>query len=255
MSWKSDIDLELRNLLRKATLNLGLAAGKQFAESLNFVFYDNGKAEPSLYIPAAVTFPPEGWTAHPSAPGYFYKGQEVVTEAELHARYGPTAGTGSSSSQVPAIQHNLTWLHELVRAKIPMHESRANAVKRKVDSIVSSYVNDYAALMSGPDKTAQQIGAELRRYLAPVEYSIDACGNISFSEHENGELLSRVKAGVESAVLWEVLLDVHPSFQSFDVSAYGFSNHMSSERKPPEIRDRFIYRGPTTGGAMPSWAS
>lgn len=36
--------------------------------------------------PAAPQFPPEGWLAHPSAPGYFYRGQEVLTEADLRAR-------------------------------------------------------------------------------------------------------------------------------------------------------------------------
>lgn len=41
--------------------------------------------------PAAATFPPEGWTAHPSAPGYFYKGQEVVTEEALRASMPPPA--------------------------------------------------------------------------------------------------------------------------------------------------------------------
>ena len=31
-------------------------------------------------------FPPAGWTAHPTAPGYFYRGQEVLSEADLRAR-------------------------------------------------------------------------------------------------------------------------------------------------------------------------
>ena len=37
-------------------------------------------------VPAAVAFPPEGWTAHPTAPGFFYKGQEVLAEADLRAK-------------------------------------------------------------------------------------------------------------------------------------------------------------------------
>lgn len=41
--------------------------------------------------PPAVTFPPEGWTAHPSAPGHYYQGQEVLTEADLRARFAPVA--------------------------------------------------------------------------------------------------------------------------------------------------------------------
>lgn len=32
-----------------------------------------------------VVFPPEGWLPHPSAPGYFYKGQQVLTEEQLRA--------------------------------------------------------------------------------------------------------------------------------------------------------------------------
>lgn len=39
--------------------------------------------------PPAAAFPPEGWTPHPSAPGYFYKGQEVLTEAALRATMAP----------------------------------------------------------------------------------------------------------------------------------------------------------------------
>lgn len=29
--------------------------------------------------------PPEGWQPHPTSPGYFYKGQEVLTEEQLRA--------------------------------------------------------------------------------------------------------------------------------------------------------------------------
>lgn len=36
--------------------------------------------------PAATAFPPPGWTPHPSAPGYYYAGQEVLSEADLRAR-------------------------------------------------------------------------------------------------------------------------------------------------------------------------
>lgn len=41
--------------------------------------------------PPPPAFPPAGWTAHPSAPGYFYQGQEVVSEADLRARMMPAA--------------------------------------------------------------------------------------------------------------------------------------------------------------------
>lgn len=36
-------------------------------------------------VPAVKPFPPPGWAPHPQAPGYFYKGQEVLTEAALRA--------------------------------------------------------------------------------------------------------------------------------------------------------------------------
>ena len=41
--------------------------------------------------PAPVAFPPAGWTAHPSAPGYFYSGQEVLDEATLRAKFAKPA--------------------------------------------------------------------------------------------------------------------------------------------------------------------
>jgi hypothetical protein len=37
----------------------------------------------------APAFPPEGWTAHPDATGYFYMGREVLTEAQLRERMAP----------------------------------------------------------------------------------------------------------------------------------------------------------------------
>lgn len=51
-------------------------------------------ATPSAPVaaPAApAALPPAGWTAHPTAPGYFYKDQEVLTEADLRARMAPPA--------------------------------------------------------------------------------------------------------------------------------------------------------------------
>ena len=48
--------------------------------------------------PVAAPFPPEGWTTHPQSPGYFYQGQEVLTEADLRAR---VAAPAVASSEVP----------------------------------------------------------------------------------------------------------------------------------------------------------
>lgn len=36
--------------------------------------------------PVPAPFPPPGWTAHPTSPGWYYKGQEVLQEAALRAR-------------------------------------------------------------------------------------------------------------------------------------------------------------------------
>jgi Protein of unknown function (DUF669) len=47
---------------------------------------------PPAPAPAAV-FPPEGWTAHPQSPGYFYNAAgEVLAEADLRARVSGPAG-------------------------------------------------------------------------------------------------------------------------------------------------------------------
>jgi len=35
--------------------------------------------------PLPAVFPPVGWTAHPNSPGWFYRGQEVVAEAQLRS--------------------------------------------------------------------------------------------------------------------------------------------------------------------------
>lgn len=55
----------------------------------------------------AAAFPPEGWVAHPSAPGYFYKGQEVLTEAQLREKFpaqpaAPVAPVAPAIPQAPA---------------------------------------------------------------------------------------------------------------------------------------------------------
>jgi hypothetical protein len=42
---------------------------------------------PVVQAPTTVQWPPEGWTAHPSAPGYYYKGQEVLNEEQLKAKF------------------------------------------------------------------------------------------------------------------------------------------------------------------------
>lgn len=41
---------------------------------------------PPAAAQAPASFPPSGWTLHPNAPGYYYKGQEVLSEADLRAK-------------------------------------------------------------------------------------------------------------------------------------------------------------------------
>lgn len=42
-------------------------------------------------LAAAASFPPAGWLPHPSAPGYYYSGQEVLSEADLKAKFAAPA--------------------------------------------------------------------------------------------------------------------------------------------------------------------
>lgn len=51
--------------------------------------------------PVAAPFPPEGWALHPSAPGYYYCGQEVLSEADLRARVATPAPAVSAPPPPP----------------------------------------------------------------------------------------------------------------------------------------------------------
>jgi hypothetical protein len=59
-------------------------------------------AAPPPPPPPVATFPPEGWTTHPTAPGYFYMGQEVLNEADLRARMAPPAAPPPPVVAAPA---------------------------------------------------------------------------------------------------------------------------------------------------------
>lgn len=50
---------------------------------------------------AAPAVPPAGWLPHPSSPGWFYQGQEVLNEAQLRAKYPPLP-TPAAAPTVPA---------------------------------------------------------------------------------------------------------------------------------------------------------
>ena len=51
--------------------------------------------------PLLKAFPPTGWTAHPSAPGYFYMGSEVLSEVDLRARNIPQAPPAPPAPPLP----------------------------------------------------------------------------------------------------------------------------------------------------------
>jgi len=59
-------------------------------------------APPAPPAPVAATFPPEGWTAHPASPGYYYKGNEVLSEADLKASLVPAVPAVPAVPEVPA---------------------------------------------------------------------------------------------------------------------------------------------------------
>jgi hypothetical protein len=76
------------------------------------------QAAPPVQAPPPVApatwSPPVGWTPHPSAPGYFYMGQEVLTEAQLKAKFAappavPTAPPGLPAAPVAAAPVPQPW--------------------------------------------------------------------------------------------------------------------------------------------------
>lgn len=52
---------------------------------------------------AAAVWPPQGWTAHPSAPGFYYQGTEVLAEAALRARNVTTPVAPPAQSPPPPV--------------------------------------------------------------------------------------------------------------------------------------------------------
>ncbi len=62
-----------------------------------------GQTPPPAPGAVSVDFPPAGWLAHPSAPGFFYKGQEVLSEADLRAKF-PVAPPVSTQPPPPPQQ-------------------------------------------------------------------------------------------------------------------------------------------------------
>lgn len=52
--------------------------------------------------PPPAAFPPAGWVAHPSAPGYFYQGDQVLSEADLRAKFAPPPAPPAPPAAPPA---------------------------------------------------------------------------------------------------------------------------------------------------------
>lgn len=48
-------------------------------------------------------WPPEGWLAHPSAPGQFYSGQECLFEQDLRNRFGYPPATAVGPAVAPVV--------------------------------------------------------------------------------------------------------------------------------------------------------
>lgn len=59
-----------------------------------------GVAAPPAPGAVSVDFPPAGWLAHPQSPGYFYCGQEVLSEVDLRAAF-PAAPPVSTQPPAP----------------------------------------------------------------------------------------------------------------------------------------------------------
>lgn len=78
-------------------------------------------------IPQAVLsdFPPDGWLKHPAAPGYFYKGQEVLSEVDLRARM-PHDATGPLPPPPPPVPPVITQTPQATAAA-----SKASAIRER----------------------------------------------------------------------------------------------------------------------------
>ncbi len=51
--------------------------------------------------PVETAFPPEGWAAHPTSPGWFYRGKEVLNEADLRATMAPATPATPAAPAAP----------------------------------------------------------------------------------------------------------------------------------------------------------
>lgn len=74
---------------------------------------------PTSFHDALANAAANGWTKHPTAPGYWYLGQEVITEAELEARYpAPTAAAPEPAAPPPAPTPEPVVNHDPIAAAV-----------------------------------------------------------------------------------------------------------------------------------------
>lgn len=85
---------------------LAIGAAGISTDAARAAFTGSAPAASAPPVPGAVSvdFPPAGWLAHPSAPGHFYKGQEVLTEAALRAKYPPAPPVAVQAPPPPVQQ-------------------------------------------------------------------------------------------------------------------------------------------------------
>ncbi|SDB48679.1 hypothetical protein [Bauldia litoralis] len=98
---------------------------------------------------ASAPFPPEGWTQHPDNPAYYFKGKEVLNEAQIRAkysRYHTTPVHGHASD--PRLKETMA----LRRSNMLETIEQASTHHQKAIDTLSDIMDD-------PDATAAQVRA------------------------------------------------------------------------------------------------
>jgi U5 snRNP spliceosome subunit len=81
-------------------LSIGAAGMAKEAVKAAFGGVAAPSAPPAPGAPAG-NFPPSGWLAHPTAPGFFYQGNEVLSEADLRAKFPAAPASAPSAPPAP----------------------------------------------------------------------------------------------------------------------------------------------------------
>lgn len=85
---------------------LSIGASGPGTDTVRSAFMGGGAAQTPPPAPTAApaapgAFPPAGWLAHPSAAGFFYQGNEVLSEADLRAKYPAAPPAAPSAPPAP----------------------------------------------------------------------------------------------------------------------------------------------------------